>query len=109
MIRRPPRSTLFPYTTLFRSQEGEPAAEIKEAVRRRRMVLEVGVETVRRPRLAGIELGRRDELPAPSDREVGLPADEDVVQLEVVSDPGAGRRALDPHGPPPAHTPLGAG
>src|SRR5258708_11583592 len=24
MIRRPPRSTLFPYTTLFRSQEGIP-------------------------------------------------------------------------------------
>src|SRR3712207_9315089 len=23
MIRRPPRSTLFPYTTLFRSEEGE--------------------------------------------------------------------------------------
>src|SRR5688572_32063888 len=23
MIRRPPRSTLFPYTTLFRSQDGE--------------------------------------------------------------------------------------
>src|SRR3712207_8913579 len=23
MIRRPPRSTLFPYTTLFRSKEGE--------------------------------------------------------------------------------------
>src|SRR3712207_7924276 len=29
MIRRPPRSTLFPYTTLFRSIEGSPAiAEI---------------------------------------------------------------------------------
>src|SRR5690242_20904182 len=28
MIRRPPRSTLFPYTTLFRSErEGEGAAE----------------------------------------------------------------------------------
>src|SRR5260221_6712843 len=29
MIRRPPRSTLFPYTTLFRSQqdEGHPAQE----------------------------------------------------------------------------------
>src|SRR3712207_8804064 len=28
MIRRPPRSTLFPYTTLFRSATlGEPAAE----------------------------------------------------------------------------------
>src|SRR6266496_6083336 len=24
MIRRPPRSTLFPYTTLFRSTEGSP-------------------------------------------------------------------------------------
>src|SRR5258707_1668355 len=24
MIRRPPRSTLFPYTTLFRSPHGEP-------------------------------------------------------------------------------------
>src|SRR5256885_2468292 len=27
MIRRPPRSTLFPYTTLFRSQEGDVAGE----------------------------------------------------------------------------------
>ena len=26
MIRRPPRSTLFPYTTLFRSSEGLPSA-----------------------------------------------------------------------------------
>src|SRR6266550_4764760 len=26
MIRRPPRSTLFPYTTLFRSGSGTPAA-----------------------------------------------------------------------------------
>src|SRR3712207_8761847 len=26
MIRRPPRSTLFPYTTLFRSQEGDAGA-----------------------------------------------------------------------------------
>src|SRR3712207_7521051 len=34
MIRRPPRSTLFPYTTLFRSSEGQtlmiPVAEIEE-------------------------------------------------------------------------------
>src|SRR2546430_12033312 len=27
MIRRPPRSTLFPYTTLFRSRPGPPAAQ----------------------------------------------------------------------------------
>src|SRR3712207_7130475 len=28
MIRRPPRSTLFPYTTLFRSSSAEPAGRI---------------------------------------------------------------------------------
>src|SRR3712207_9378631 len=31
MIRRPPRSTLFPYTTLFRSEAG-PAGERRDAV-----------------------------------------------------------------------------
>src|SRR3712207_7283375 len=30
-IRRPPRSTLFPYTTLFRSFSGEKLREIREA------------------------------------------------------------------------------
>src|SRR2546429_7332499 len=33
MIRRPPRSTLFPYTTLFRSQ-----AERRDRVRRRHVI-----------------------------------------------------------------------
>src|SRR3712207_8547215 len=28
MIRRPPRSTLFPYTTLFRSVLGQPVADV---------------------------------------------------------------------------------
>src|SRR4051812_49802383 len=28
MIRRPPRSTLFPYTTLFRSGNGSPEARV---------------------------------------------------------------------------------
>src|SRR5438132_10010477 len=38
MIRRPPRSTLFPYTTLFRSQ----------ALRRDRKVAEARLGTIRR-------------------------------------------------------------
>src|SRR2546430_11368579 len=41
MIRRPPRSTLFPYTTLFRSAIGSAAAlkdERTSAVRGRHMV-----------------------------------------------------------------------
>src|SRR2546422_6137542 len=33
MIRRPPRSTLFPYTTLFRSQVGAPRLESREVHR----------------------------------------------------------------------------
>src|SRR3712207_8805226 len=32
MIRRPPRSTLFPYTTLFRSAEGFAGGELKHGV-----------------------------------------------------------------------------
>src|SRR3712207_8780102 len=38
MIRRPPRSTLFPYTTLFRSPDP------RSAVRRRRRVLGVEID-----------------------------------------------------------------
>src|SRR2546430_14545859 len=29
MIRRPPRSTLFPYTTLFRSRDERPAVSVR--------------------------------------------------------------------------------
>src|SRR3712207_8142091 len=37
MIRRPPRSTLFPYTTLFRSQRvpGDPVEELTRPLRQR--------------------------------------------------------------------------
>src|SRR5256886_10141733 len=34
MIRRPPRSTLFPYTTLFRSPREEAIRKIKESIRK---------------------------------------------------------------------------
>src|SRR5204863_9124803 len=34
MIRRPPRSTLFPYTTLFRSVQGPPCGERRERAAR---------------------------------------------------------------------------
>src|SRR6266516_5653784 len=35
MIRRPPRSTLFPYTTLFRSRPGHPGAGRRRPGRQR--------------------------------------------------------------------------
>src|SRR5947208_7984447 len=36
MIRRPPRSTLFPYTTLFRSTQRGPLPPVRRAAGRRR-------------------------------------------------------------------------
>src|SRR2546426_8132384 len=45
MIRRPPRSTLFPYTTLFRSAAGVAAEVLREAqqVAPVRIVAEAGI------------------------------------------------------------------
>src|SRR2546422_4748197 len=47
MIRRPPRSTLFPYTTLFRSISGVPTAlhQAFAAVRRGGRVQLLGIPT----------------------------------------------------------------
>src|SRR3712207_9315746 len=58
MIRRPPRSTLFPYTTLFRSVP-RPAADAPEAVPARRLSDDVA----RRPHPRG-----RRRVPARADR-----------------------------------------
>src|SRR2546428_4837814 len=42
MIRRPPRSTLFPYTTLFRSQESEEAAASAPGARQELAAARIG-------------------------------------------------------------------
>src|SRR5256885_12453255 len=47
MIRRPPRSTLFPYTTLFRSQGGNV-----EGIERGRTVVKHGVKLIGQENLA---------------------------------------------------------
>src|SRR3712207_7723538 len=61
MIRRPPRSTLFPYTTLFRSMRDSRLAQDLEVVRQR------GLRDRRRQRAARLlrVLGERpDDLEA---------------------------------------------
>src|SRR3712207_6972353 len=70
MIRRPPRSTLFPYTTLFRSHEGEvvvpehrvvephPGREEPEDLRVR---LRLAEGRDRRPVERGVEVPVRSE------------------------------------------------
>src|SRR3712207_6872359 len=55
MIRRPPRSTLFPYTTLFRSDE-HPLAALAAPARRPR---NDGAAPVRRPDMAVPQLAQR--------------------------------------------------
>src|SRR5690349_24014694 len=61
MIRRPPRPTLFPYTTLFRSLRVEPLAGTPRVVQRVDRVVELHPQLEMNPR-AGIELRRDLEL-----------------------------------------------
>src|SRR3712207_7467495 len=65
MIRRPPRSTLFPYTTLFRSQ-------VEIAVIRRVQIHGRGVAALVKPVLLGTELERQLQ---PDAGVVGRPPD----------------------------------
>src|SRR3712207_9151898 len=78
MIRRPPRSTLFPYTTLFRSQR--QLVEVGVAQRRHQVA-------VRRP--AGVDLrvepeglGQVRDLEATRDAHVVLRSEEHTSELQ---------------------------
>src|SRR2546426_10327625 len=95
MIRRPPRSTLFPYTTLFRSQGGGIAAlEVvrQDREQRRRESLDLDVEIGREASLHLVD-ARAHELEGVAhvrgrgegDRDLTLPAN------RVRPDPQIGR------------------
>src|SRR3712207_6918286 len=67
MIRRPPRSTLFPYTTLFRSARKIPETSDPDVVLARALELAGKLEPGRPIRL----LGLRAEMPMPADAREG--------------------------------------
>src|SRR3712207_9055950 len=70
MIRRPPRSTLFPYTTLFRSLALDAAVEaLRHAVRLRRVRL--GGAVLRAERGAGFREGAGGDARAAVGQHVG--------------------------------------
>src|SRR3712207_9063799 len=70
MIRRPPRSTLFPYTTLFRSLALDAAVEaLRHAVRLRRVRL--GGAVLRAERGAGFREGAGGEARAAVGQHLG--------------------------------------
>src|ERR1035438_7564550 len=83
MIRRPPRSTLFPYTTLFRSIPGRPRQigilpnELQRAVFR---VLPKGVVIAER-RLLKLPVGRRGTREA--EPQIVARRNHSVVLLEI--------------------------
>src|SRR3712207_7148940 len=75
MIRRPPRSTLFPYTTLFRSQD-----------RRDRLSERVGVPRVQAPvAQAQRRLERREVDVFEQQVKVGIAIDRPVVARAVAA------------------------
>src|SRR5438034_4679751 len=55
MIRRPPRSTLFPYTTLFRSRHGAAAGRRRRSGRGRPLAAARPVGRSRAPRPVGTD------------------------------------------------------
>src|SRR3712207_7124866 len=68
MIRRPPRSTLFPYTTLFRSRRGRNAPELL-GVGLEEDAVQAVTEAGGGPALeGGLVLGRPHPGPAVGDR-----------------------------------------
>src|SRR2546429_5474996 len=96
MIRRPPRSTLFPYTTLFRSRElgKDPATGKPVAVRMGRYgpFVQIGTkDDEEKPRFAGLRSGQKmDTLTLPVamelfklPRTLGVTADGETVITNV--------------------------
>src|SRR5256885_13075003 len=80
MIRQPPRSTLFPYTTLFRSHEHRVGAD---ALGHLGLDLDLGAARGREPdvlAVADAAIGRR------------LRMDLDIVFLLQLGEPGVGAR-----------------
>src|SRR5256886_15783627 len=88
MIRRPPRSTLFPYTTLFRSREAGA----------KKVYFASAAPPVRFPNVYGIDMPAASELVAAnrSDEEVASLIGADWLVYPDLGDPVAACRHDDP-------------
>src|SRR3989441_1896570 len=90
MIRRPPRSTLFPYTTLFRSRQAEDV--VRHAARRRLQRSELvpelrGIAKLDKRQVAEPRLMLRQHDRAPALEETPYVAFENGVASPFVGDP----------------------
>src|SRR5580698_10329889 len=91
MIRRPPRSTLFPYTTLFRSPVGPPARVEQRAVKVDRQQAPGGRHGGRSPRAGGGGSGLS------VDRDLALRARAPLVLHDAVDEREQGEVLAHPH------------
>src|SRR3712207_7612900 len=83
MIRRPPRSTLFPYTTLFRSHD-PPRARLARCLEHVHGALDVGARVERRPRHRDAHVDLRGEV----EDDLGLFAPDQLDHPVAVADVG---------------------
>src|SRR2546425_13152525 len=81
MIRRPPRSTLFPYTTLFRSHAGHDDA----------------VAVAQADLVYGESMGKRDLKRVPLEEGVGIAPDAHRGDLRVASGPACLHERISEH------------
>src|SRR2546429_7743489 len=96
MIRRPPRSTLFPYTTLFRSF---PTYRLRSAVREIGKALDLPLGEIEQvaklaDRRAGELAGELDQLP-------GLAGGRAAPPWKGLGEPAEGNARPPRHGAPP--------
>src|SRR5947209_7392190 len=84
-------------------QDRQAAAEIEQPDCRRRMILEVYIEPVRRPGAARVELHRWTQRKATGNRNVEHASEKHMVSVEVVAQQWADRRRwhADAGSPPP--------
>src|SRR3712207_1179598 len=84
MIRRPPRSTLFPYTTLFRSSLSKVETDVKVDASKGR----VGMEQVL-PIIIGMENGTCPGIPTcvvPNQTKAAYAVKIKILEVEVTED-----------------------
>src|SRR2546426_12047766 len=101
MIRRPPRSTLFPYTTLFRSSRGRAPVETNNPPIDRSEFQVRGLLVFQVPAVAAAKLQRVRSL---ADGKVILPGQEVLLVRPGCNRPNAGKvrtaPASEPHARP---------